>query len=428
LSKFLKIFTSKSELHSEDSEIEVFQEGPMSARARGRYKQIRTSLDEGFLVDFINETKTGSYECADLQSDHAILLNELVSSLTSEYGRAVIGLTILQLLVKTICPEQSIRLHKGGTNSGSFSWTEGISMRSLDKSFVTPVLRELDLLKINADGVMMTRTLAENYPYTKLYKAAVRGAKSEWIKVIDEIERGNLDPEASLRYVISLLINRSEAFKILSEDVLRKSHAHAQRNPHPNDLKNLISNFFNESSYKARAFEIVLHSAYQALDELAKLPGALLPLGQMRSANKKHKNIGDIEIALSDSGGPIIEAWDAKFGKADLREEVEELSEKLVIHPDCLVAGFITDQAPSINSDLSDRMIDIGQSTGCEISILSFEDWHAEIIEYLTDAENNAFHARWLVIIVECLAQERRDIAPIDEPCEGWLQELGTIL
>jgi hypothetical protein len=148
----------------------------------------------------------------------------------------------------------------------------------------------------------------------------------------------------------------------------------------------------------------------------------------MRSANKKHKNIGDIEIALSDSGGPIIEAWDAKFGKADLREEVEELSEKLEIHPDCLVAGFITNQAPSINSDLSDRMIDIGQSTGCEISILSFEDWHAEIIEYLTDAENNAFHARWLVIIVECLAQERRDIAPIDEPCEGWLQELGTIL
>jgi len=45
-------------------------------------------------------------------------------------------------------------LHKGSVNSNSFSWVDGISMRVLDKNFVTPVLRKYNLLKLNADGFM----------------------------------------------------------------------------------------------------------------------------------------------------------------------------------------------------------------------------------------------------------------------------------
>jgi hypothetical protein len=36
----------------------------------------------------------------------------------------------------------------------------------------------------------------------------------------------------------------------------------------------------------------------------------LKPLSQMRSANKKHGNIGDIEILEARQ---IIESWDAKY-------------------------------------------------------------------------------------------------------------------
>ncbi len=37
----------------------------------------------------------------------------------------------------------------------------------------------------------------------------------------------------------------------------------------------------------------------------------------MRSANKKHGNIGDLEVLEKSN---IIEAWDAKYGKAYLRD------------------------------------------------------------------------------------------------------------
>jgi hypothetical protein len=40
---------------------------------------------------------------------------------------------------------------------------------------------------------MMTRTLAENYPYSKLYKAGIRGARKEWLEITDDVENGDLD-------------------------------------------------------------------------------------------------------------------------------------------------------------------------------------------------------------------------------------------
>ncbi len=82
-------------------------------------------------------------------------------------------------------------------------------MRTLDKSHITPILREYDLLRLNADGFMMTRSLAENYPYSKLYKAALRGGKSEWPEIVEDLESGELEALIGLKHLIALLINRS---------------------------------------------------------------------------------------------------------------------------------------------------------------------------------------------------------------------------
>ncbi|WP_223824082.1 hypothetical protein, partial [Candidatus Enterovibrio escicola] len=83
------------------------------------------------------------------------------------------GFTAILLTIKSICSEQSIRLHKGSAGGSTFSWKNGIPMRVLDKKYNTPVLRKYDLIRMNADGVFMTRSLAENYPYSELYKAAI---------------------------------------------------------------------------------------------------------------------------------------------------------------------------------------------------------------------------------------------------------------
>ena len=54
-------------------------------------------------------------------------------------------------------------------------------MRTLDASYSTPFLREYGLLNVNKYGVFMTRSLAENYPYSSFYKAEMRGPFEEWI-------------------------------------------------------------------------------------------------------------------------------------------------------------------------------------------------------------------------------------------------------
>ena len=56
-----------------------------------------------------------------------------------------------------------------------------------------------------------------------------------------------------------------------------------------------------------------MHGFYQAMNEMHFLGDAeVVPISQMRSANKKHGNVGDVELT---ENGIIIKSWDAKYGK-----------------------------------------------------------------------------------------------------------------
>ena len=58
----------------------------------------------------------------------------------------------------------------------------------------------------------MTRSLAENYPYSRFYKAKIRGSKTSWVKITDWLESGEMNAEKSLEYCISGLIKTSIRF------------------------------------------------------------------------------------------------------------------------------------------------------------------------------------------------------------------------
>ncbi len=167
----LRVYTNRSELVLADGTIQYFQEGGMNQAAKIRYKKIAVELSTGYLERQILFCRdySSNIDFLILNQTHKYLLDRLVQSVTSEVGRALVGLSILQLCIKAIEPEQSIRLHKGSTATRDFSWCDGISMRSLDKQYITPVLRKYELLRLNADGFMMTRSLAENYPYSSVY-------------------------------------------------------------------------------------------------------------------------------------------------------------------------------------------------------------------------------------------------------------------
>lgn len=427
----LKVYVNKSELVRPDGTIEIFLEGPTSGEAKRRYQKIKTVLENGYLETQIircQTTEASELGFLGLKDDDIALIERMVSSIMSEVGRALVALTIMQLCVKAIEPEQSIRLHKSSGGTYNFSWKEGISMRSLDKLFITPTLRKYDLLRLNADGFMMTRSLAENYPYSGVYKAQIRGARNEWLRIVERVENGNIKSEIALCYLLSQLLNRAEQFIQLSNSMLESLTKFSARSS-SDQVYQVIIDHINRSDYAARLMEVAMHSLMQAMGEAGMFAGGeLIPLSQMRSANKKHGNIGDIEIMQDKQ---IIEAWDAKYGKNYLRDEIEELTEKLVDHPDIKIAGFVTSEIPDRLQELLPRIGDIQDLYGVELKILHFGQWVknriAAVVEDQLATEQDISRA-WLTAYGESLAQRRRYIAPIDEPCHKWVESLKAII
>ncbi len=420
----LQVFHDRSVLVYETGKSQTFSEGKLTKAAQGRLRKVKETLETGFLPNLIDECRKPDAQLDDLTPVYMNLLKMMVDSMTSEVGRAIVGLTVMQLCVKCIVPEQCIRLHKGGNSYSNtrFSWQDGLPMRSLDKTFITPVLRSYDLLRTNADGVMMTRSLAENYPYSKLYKAAIRGARAEWLEIIDLLENGTLDPNIALRHFIVLLLNKSERFYDLAAKTLNLVKAIINKKPSIEAITNFIRRYIDTSDYSARLLEIAMHSLFQVLDDNMLLDGNLKPLSQMRSANKKHGNIGDIEVTIGTGTLEIREAWDAKYGKPYLRDELEELNEKLNDHLETELVGFVVDQPPALKEEILDRLQEIEEIHQIEVKILSFENW---IELQLAQADDkHKLTMEWLLALSEALCQKRRDRAPIDEPADAWVAEL----
>ena len=420
----LEVYLNQSVLVQNEGR-QTFKEGQPTGAAQRRLAKIRKALEEGFLDKLVADCRSPDVEIGELDAESVQLLTTLVDSVTSEVGRAIVGLTVLQLAIKSICPKQSIRLHKGGGGGESFSWQDGLPMRVLDKEFNTPVLRKYDLVKLNADGVFMTRSLAENYPYSQLYKAASRGAKAEWLAIVDLAEFGKINPIAALKQLIVMLFNRSDSFKRDSELAMQSVNIVAAKIESLEQATKFIRSFVDSSTYAARLFEIAMHSFFQVIEDDNGLGGGFLKrLSQMRSANKKHGNIGDIEI----TGGSrdslhILESWDAKYGKPYLREELEELHEKLQEHPETKLAGFVVDANPNLKPEIKKRVEELEENHNVEIKIFGFDEWIASQAKRVPLREKQ-LASLWLTAFAESLCQVRRNRAPIDEPADSWVREL----
>lgn len=429
----LVVYKKFSELHHGEK-IEIFKEGVMSASAQKRYQNIVQVLSSGFLKNEITKCLNHPEklnEINNLEEKHKKVIEAIVSAVTGDVGRAVVGLSVLQCTVKAIEFGQSIRLHKGGRGGkNDFSWEEGISMRSLDNTFITPVLREFNLLKLNKDGFMMTRTLAENYPYSNFYKAQIRGAKEKWLELVNFLEESsNINfARGCLEYLISKLINNAQDFQNLADESEKYTNQINDIDITFEEVTSMMLKHWNITNYASRTMEVSMHSFIQAFQDMDFLDkDRLLPLSQMRSANKKHKNIGDIEITMNKK---IIESWDAKYGKSYFYDELEELSDKLELHDNVKVAGFVSSGEPDKRSDIIEKMQSLSEQFGLDIQIFSFKEWlNYKISEFnLNIEECNKLGEMWLIAYTECLSLKRLDRAPIDEPCHTWLESWHDLL
>ncbi len=429
--KHLRVFQNKSEYYSHNGSVEIFHEGVVSKKAKTRIKKLKDTFESGFLDRLIFQLREGKIvvDLNKVSKTAQQSLSGLIDSLTSEVGRALIGLSILQLCIKSIVPEQNIRLHKGSSNRGSFSWVEGISMRTLDKNYVTPTLRKHDLLRLNADGFMMTRSLAENYPYTGVYKANIRGAKNQWLALVEELEKGGTDPTESLKFILSRLLNAASEFQKLADELVKTAKIQLNNYCDRGSVISILIKHSEASDYAARLLEVSMHALMQAAISTGAFGElSLKPLSQMRSANKKHGNIGDIELLENTD---IIESWDAKYGKSYLREEIEEAVEKLPSHNHVEKVGFVTNVSIDRTVEINRRIEEIKSLYSVDFEVLTFREWVNQIYQRCLSsglANEQELSQQWVIIYCEYLAQKRREQAPIDEPCLDWVVSLTEIL
>lgn len=417
----IDIFNNRYEFYPKSSTKITFKQGKQSEEARLRFEEISDTLKADYLKNRLSRINLENF--SRLEDSEKNTLTRLVDGITSEVGRALVGLTFLQLTIKSIKPIQNIRLHKGNNRKDSFSWEEGISMRTLDKNFTTPFLRKMGFLNLNRDGVFMTRSLSENYPYTPLYKAQMKGPFKEWITIVNFIEEKPEKSSVALDYLMSLLSNRSVKYNELVEKTCQLAENFKNRTFE--DYKEFLEKFFNQTNYSARAFEVVLHALYQVLDSNNFLSDLdLKPMTQMRSANKKHGNVGDIELAENEE---IIEAWDAKFGKPYLRDELEELNDKLNENNSVKIAGFVSNVELELR-DVESRRSEIEFNSDTKIYLYTFEEWVQYVIKDIPLEELPRIGYEWVNAVVETFSRKRIDIAPIDEPCFDWLEDLAKRL
>lgn len=427
LEAHLRVYLDKSEYYSEGGAIEIFPEGVLSVGARERSRAIKEAFSNGFLEDLVVllSDNPSSFVVDAVSAKAMSAVDGLVASVTSEVGRALIGLAVMQLSIKSIEPRQNIRLHKGGIARNSFSWCEGVSMRTLDKKYVTPVLRKYDLLRLNADGFMMTRSLAENYPYTSLYKARLKGAREEWLELVEEIEEGKTRPLETLKYFLSKLMNAASNFTSKVDELFLFLDDNLTSINNKKLAFDFVDSHIQKSDYAARLLEIAMHALINiAVESGVYGYGEVKPLSQMRSANKKHGNIGDIEVLVD---GQIVISWDAKYGKGYLREEVEEVAEKVIHHEAVEKVGFVTTSDIERTAELNARISDIEELHDLTIDILTFSDWVDSVYDGILQLENlteSEISQKWIDMYCRYLSQKKRDVAPIDEPCLQWVEEL----
>lgn len=176
--------------------------------------------------------------------------------------------------------------------------------------------------------------------------------------------------QRSFTDLMLLLKRNADAFKTLANDTIGLASAYKNRTFE--NIENLLKTFYDSTYGKARAFEVVMHGLMQAKAEMDAIGDwELVPLSQMRSANKKHGNVGDIELSSDEI---IVEAWDAKYGKTYLLDELDELRDKLIDNPGVEVAGFVADRDVDKTDEILDKIAEISSDTSTEIILCSFDE------------------------------------------------------
>ena len=81
-----------------------------------------------------------------------------------------------------------------------------------------------------------------------------------------------------------------------------------------------------------------------------------------------------------------------------------------------------------LKKEIVERQKEYSILTGVSIQLMEFVEWVKFETEGLSHEQKKQIAFEWMKAVVETFARKRIDKAPLDEPCEEWLNDLKQIL
>ena len=79
-------------------------------------------------------------------------------------------------------------------------------------------------------------------------------------------------------------------------------------------------------------------------------------------------------------------------------------------------------------NDLLNRKREISKQSGTLVEIFSFRTWVRIQTGNMSPSQRDSLPKAWLKAVTESFGRKRLDVAPIDEPCDIWLADVGKAL
>lgn len=223
----------------------------------------------------------------------------------SESRKAVLSVITTLLVYKLYDPDQDIRLHRA-------EFPGGFSGRSIDTNYVTPFLKSKGFPAMAESG-WLTRSFEQPHPYDLKYpgKISPPALKEAFLKIIDGVQEGRLDPHTALIYLLQALIKHRE----------RKSI----KLPRPINLTieevvDLLGKHFNHT-YRSRGASrlpvLAIYALYEILiEEVERYEGKFLrELMPHQASDERSGLLGDIQIDTAE--GEVYEVVEIKNRQID---------------------------------------------------------------------------------------------------------------
>ena len=269
---------------------------------------------------------------------------------------------MVTLLVQKIYdPKQDIRYHQS-------SMKGGFSGRSVDTQYITPTMRELNL-PCMAESGWLTRSLEQPFPYKLNYKGKIRDIqlKKIFLKIIHEVQFGNIDADGCLKY----LIDKTKEINKKNKVIIARISDNDRDRILITDLISILTQHFNYKYSLSGASKlpvIAVYSILKLLEGIGRYENCeLKDLESHTASDKTSQTTGDIEIIRHNK---IFEAFEIKHGIKISSDMISRIKEKIYEFSLIPLRYYVLSTAGIKEIDrlkIQSMILTVREKTGCSI-------------------------------------------------------------